>query len=101
LAGNKLDLEANREVMEESAYQYAVSQQVGFFECSAKEMINVAELFNGVVRLIDRQRKTETPSNNSSSSSHNNNNNNAGGGDTAKTDDANGRKKLVKLCVLL
>ena len=86
--------------MEESAYQYAVSQQVGFFECSAKEMINVSELFNGVVRLIDRQRKTETPHSNSSSSSHNNNNN-AGGGDMAKTDDANGRKKLVKLCVLL
>jgi small GTP-binding protein len=36
LAGNKLDLEGDREVAEDEAYQYAVSQQVGFFECSAK-----------------------------------------------------------------
>jgi hypothetical protein len=41
------------------AYQYAVGQQVGFFECSAKEMLNVAELFSGAVRLIDRVRKSE------------------------------------------
>ena len=61
LAGNKLDLEREREVLEEEAYQYAVSQQVGFFECSAKEMINVVELFSGVVRLIDRQRRNEAP----------------------------------------
>ncbi len=76
LAGNKLDMEQDREVSEEegtssfvcacvmvfgltifAAYQYAVGQQVGFFECSAKEMLNVAELFSGAVRLIDRYRK--------------------------------------------
>ena len=99
IAGNKLDLDADRQVQEEVAYQYAVSQHVGFFECSAKEMINVVELFNGVVRLVDRQRKSEAPA------ATNANSNNAGGGDAdgeagdSSTQRSGARKK--RLCILL
>ena len=97
LAGNKLDLEADRQVQEEEAYQYAVSQQIGFFECSAKEMVNVAELFSGVVRLVDRQRKIEAPAQTNNHHSTNNNDkpeNGTGGGHS-------GSRKLQRMCVLL
>ena len=99
LAGNKLDLDADRQVQEESAYQYAVSQQVGFFECSAKEMINVVELFNGVVRLIDRQRKAEAPRGGGGSD----NNNNATDGDAGASGAGNAapKRRIAAACVLL
>ena len=97
LAGNKLDLEADRQVQEEVAYQYAVSQQIGFFECSAKEMVNVNELFSGVVRLVDRQRKVEAPSQTNNSHHHSNNEGEAA---SAGGSQQTGRK-LQRLCVIL
>ena len=100
LAGNKLDLDADRQVEEEVAYQYAVSQQVGFFECSAKEMINVSELFNGVVRLVDRHRKSESPNDSSAKNDAANSNNAAEGGGDASSGN-NGRNGRRKVCVLL
>lgn len=101
LAGNKLDLESDRVVLEEEAYQYAVSQQVGFFECSAKEFVNVNELFSGVVRLIERQRKTDHPL---ASASGQGSGGNGGGGEGGQETDNGGdpqRGKLIKRCVIL
>lgn len=112
LAGNKLDLESDREVLEEEAYQYAVSQQVGFFECSAKDMINVVELFSGVVRLIERQRKAETPRGSGAGGAGASGGSGAGaGGSGGGGDDEDGeggggrdrerRPSVMRLCTLL
>jgi GTPase SAR1 family protein len=112
LAGNKLDLESDREVPEEEAYQYAVSQQVGFFECSAKvtrkdslfccqcfvvkEFINVTELFSGVVRLIDRYRQNSDPSASSDGGSGEGRTSSSGGGNS-DSNGGGGKKKCVIL----
>jgi small GTP-binding protein len=104
LAGNKLDLESDRVVLEEEAYQYAVSQQVGFFECSAKNFVNVNELFSGVVRLIERQRSADAPAATASSAGGNS----AGQGGTASeggeehnNNSTPQRGSLIKRCVIL
>ncbi len=121
IAGNKLDLEADREVPEDEAYQYAVSQQVGFFECSAKvkkvqsthffvvltffffaltqEFINVTELFCGVVRLIDRYRQaTETAP---AAEGDGEERSGKGGGNSGESVSSGGNSKLIKKCVIL
>jgi hypothetical protein len=45
LAGNKLDLEAQREVETEEAESYASEAGLSFYETSAKTGINVKEIF--------------------------------------------------------
>lgn len=101
LAGNKLDLEKERDISEEEAYQYAVGQQVGFFECSAKEMINVAELFSGAVRLIDRQRKNEAMYNSNNNPEEEEFKNGAPSNGASSGGGQTGGKRLSKMCVVL
>lgn len=45
IAGNKRDMEAKRKVETEEAAQYAKEQNLVFLETSAKENVNVRELF--------------------------------------------------------
>ena len=58
LIGNKCDMVDEREIKEDEAYSFAVSNQIGFYETSAKTMHNVNEAFKGLVRLVDKFRKT-------------------------------------------
>ncbi len=90
-------------VLEEEAYQYAVSQQVGFFECSAKNFVNVNELFSGVVRLIERQRNADAPAASASSAGGNGAGHGAAGGEGGD-EQGNGtpqRGGFIKRCVIL
>ncbi|KAL7712831.1 small monomeric GTPase [Entamoeba marina] len=59
IAGNKIDLEEERQVTTEEGEQLADEWGVDFIECSAKENININELFQNVAMLIleDRQHK--------------------------------------------
>lgn len=59
LAGNKVDLEARREVLKQEATQYCEQHQLHFMETSAKANINVRELFLAIARKLpkDQQKK--------------------------------------------
>ena len=52
LCGNKCDLEKNRQVSTEEGKALAQKYNIGFFETSAKENINITEVFEYVVREI-------------------------------------------------
>jgi len=54
LVGNKCDL-ANREVKKEEGEELAKSYKVKFFETSAKEGINVNEVFMEIAQVITRK----------------------------------------------
>ncbi|KAL7721179.1 ras-related protein Rap-1b [Entamoeba marina] len=62
IAGNKIDLENERQVTIEEGQQLADKWDVDFIECSAKEAININELFQGIAQLIleDKQLQNET-----------------------------------------
>ena len=62
LAGNKCDLEAERQVTTSQADGLAKSMGCGFFETSAKERINVEQTFYDLVRAIRTHRQaTDSP----------------------------------------
>ncbi|KAL6053553.1 Ras-related protein rsr1 [Balamuthia mandrillaris] len=58
LVGNKCDLpEEQRAITREQGEAEAARWQVGFFETSAKNNVNVQEVFHAVARAIDAERK--------------------------------------------
>jgi Ras-related protein Rab-35 len=52
LVGNKCEDSANRVVVEEDARKLANAINVDYFETSAKDNVNVQEMFNAVTRLV-------------------------------------------------
>ncbi len=52
LIGNKIDLEKEREVSFQEGEKLAQTYNMEFFECSAKDKINVNESFNCLIELI-------------------------------------------------
>ena len=52
LIGNKIDLEKEREVSFQEGEKLAQIYNMEFFECSAKDNINVNECFNCLIELI-------------------------------------------------
>jgi len=57
LVGNKCDLEEDREVPFEKGQNFASSLGCPFLEASAKTRKNVAEVFEAIVREINKERK--------------------------------------------
>jgi len=57
LVGNKCDLEEDREVPIEKGQQFANTLGCPFLEASAKTRKNVAEVFEAIVREINKERK--------------------------------------------
>ncbi|KAG0347529.1 DNA-binding transcription factor rap1, partial [Podila minutissima] len=55
LVGNKCDLEEDRAVLRERGDQLSSRLGMPFFETSARQRINVDEVFYALVRLINRQ----------------------------------------------
>ncbi|KNE63894.1 Ras-like protein 3 [Allomyces macrogynus ATCC 38327] len=55
LAGNKCDLESDRMVARDSAQQLAASWGCAFYETSARQKLNVDEVFFDLVRQINKQ----------------------------------------------
>ncbi|KAL7712835.1 Ras family protein [Entamoeba marina] len=49
IAGNKIDLEEERQVTTEEGEHFADQRGIDFIECSAKENINIDELFDTIV----------------------------------------------------
>ncbi|KAL7721182.1 Ras family GTPase RAS1 [Entamoeba marina] len=62
IAGNKIDLENERQVTIEEGQQLADRWGANFIECSAKNNTNVLELFQGIAQLIleNKQLQNET-----------------------------------------
>ena len=52
IVGNKKDLEDKRQVSKEEAEAFAKNNRVKFLEVSAKDNINIEELFFGVVKTL-------------------------------------------------
>ena len=52
IVGNKKDLEDKRQVSKEEAEAFAKNNGVKFLEVSAKDNINIEELFFGVVKIL-------------------------------------------------
>eukprot|EP01006_Ploeotia_vitrea_P041354 TRINITY_DN66504_c4_g4_i1.p2 TRINITY_DN66504_c4_g4~~TRINITY_DN66504_c4_g4_i1.p2 ORF type:complete len:188 (-),score=95.72 TRINITY_DN66504_c4_g4_i1:85-648(-) len=57
LCGNKVDLEANRQVDTEEAKAYADEQNIFLMETSAKTNHNVTELFTAIARKLPKNNK--------------------------------------------
>ena len=55
LCGNKADLEEDRKVPTDTAKSYAASQNLIFFETSAKTRQNVTEVFEAIAKNLDRK----------------------------------------------
>ena len=64
LAGNKCDLEENRQVPREEAEEYAAENNLLFMETSAKAALNVREIFEAIGHKLPKgapvQEKTDT-----------------------------------------
>jgi len=54
LAGNKLDLAAQRQVDTDEAKAYAEENQIMFMETSAKDNVNVSEIFQHIARKLPK-----------------------------------------------
>lgn len=52
LCGNKIDLENNRTVTKEEGQQLAKNNGISFFECSAKNGVNINEIFLEMSKII-------------------------------------------------
>ena len=52
LVGNKIDLEAKREVQTDELKEYGLKKKIDIIETSAKERINIDEAFQKIVDLI-------------------------------------------------
>ncbi|KAK8827536.1 hypothetical protein WA538_003495 [Blastocystis sp. DL] len=61
LAGNKCDLNENREVPKELAEEYAKEQNIIFMEVSAKTKQNIDEVFEVVARHLPRTHAPVAP----------------------------------------
>ena len=59
LIGNKCDLEQERQVPLETLNEYANEEKINFFETSAKDNINLKEVFNKIVELIFENKDDE------------------------------------------
>lgn len=57
LVGNKCDLKNRREISTEDGEALAASFDAAFFESSAKEKINVEEVFHEIVRQVNAIEK--------------------------------------------
>ena len=53
LVGNKIDCDDKREVTKEEGQKLADSNQLPFYEASAKESININECFQDLIEKID------------------------------------------------
>ncbi|EKE39952.1 hypothetical protein ENUP19_0052G0003 [Entamoeba nuttalli] len=56
LVGNKNDMIAERQVSPEDAKDFAKSHNINYFECSAKENINIDNIIEFVIRELRLQR---------------------------------------------
>ena len=61
LAGNKCDLENERQVQKADAQKLADEWKIEYIEVSAKNRINVQETFEALVRFIDKQSEGNKP----------------------------------------
>jgi GTPase KRas protein len=77
VAGNKCDLEENREVTEAAGLEIAKRLDSSFFEVSAKTKKNVTEAFTQLVREIKKTRKRRSTRASRRTSEVVSNNNNA------------------------
>ena len=55
LVGNKSDLEKNRQVSNEMAYNYSQENELTYIETSAKNNVNIEKIFDETVRNIPEQ----------------------------------------------
>jgi small GTP-binding protein len=53
LLGNKIDLE-NRKVNSETVKNYSLGHKINFYECSAKDNINIKEVFDDIAEKLQR-----------------------------------------------
>lgn len=60
LVGSKCDLESDREVSKEEGKALAEKFSCPFFETSAKTRVNVDEVFEELVRIVQKSKKQET-----------------------------------------
>ena len=94
LVGNKCDLEQNRKVRKEEAEEIAKKYGINYIETSAKDTINVDDLFISTAKYLLSKQNSGTPAgkgtqygkngiditNNNNIQINNNNNQNRGGG---------------------
>ena len=59
IIGNKSDLEDERQVSLEELNEYANEEKINFYETSAKDNINLKEVFNKIVELIFENKDDE------------------------------------------
>ncbi|KRY21369.1 Ras-related protein Rab-35 [Trichinella patagoniensis] len=59
LVGNKCDERERRVVLEHDAYRFAEQTNVKYFETSAKENVNVEEMFNCITRLVLQAKNSQ------------------------------------------
>lgn len=52
LVGNKIDLEGRRAVSTKEGYDFATEHKMDFLEVSAKQAVNVEEIFNVTARNV-------------------------------------------------
>jgi GTPase KRas len=57
VAGNKCDLQAQRQVKAAEGLEWARSRRCGFMETSAREMVNIEETFALIVRRVVESRR--------------------------------------------
>lgn len=60
LVGSKCDLETDREVNKDEGKQLAEKFSCPFFETSAKTRVNVDEVFEELVRIVQKSKKQDT-----------------------------------------
>ena len=94
LVGNKCDLEQNRKVRKEEAEEIAKKYGINYIETSAKDTINIDDLFISTAKYLLSKQNNATPAgkgtqygkngiditNNNNIKINNNNNQNRGGG---------------------
>ncbi|KRX88455.1 Ras-related protein Rab-30, partial [Trichinella pseudospiralis] len=59
LVGNKCDEKERRVVLEHDAYRFAEQTNVKYFETSAKENVNVEDMFNCITRLVLQAKNSQ------------------------------------------
>ena len=59
LIGNKLDMNDNRNVNKEDIEQFCLENNINYFETSAKNNINIKEVFNKMIELLLEDKSHE------------------------------------------